>query len=309
MDFLKFVKKVKEQEEWKPLVEENVWFEQFWQNQHFVKENWIDFEHEISNVIRILDDDMEKKTLEDTVWKLTNEYLRDRFLDNEFEVFAEVYSGIGRTHRKPPITYGKLRDLLLGDLNRMTEALEKYLLEQVNQMEITERQKDIEKLEIDKVLSFNYTNTYERVYADGEVEYDYIHGRAGADCGFNNMVLGIDEYLSEERRAKDLEFIAFKKYYQRIYKETGCRYKEWIRELENDTDKSNVYIFGHSLDATDGDILHELITNEHIMTTIYYLNRDVYGRQISNLVKILGTDGLIKRTGGPEKTITFVQQS
>lgn len=123
------------------------------------------------------------------------------------------------------------------------------------------------------------------------------------------MVLGIDEYLSEERRAKDLEFIAFKKYYQRIYKETGCRYKEWIRELENDTDKSNVYIFGHSLDATDGDILHELITNEHIMTTIYYLNRDVYGRQISNLVKILGTDGLIKRTGGPEKTITFVQQS
>lgn len=32
------------------------------------------------------------------------------------------------------------------------------------------------------------------------------------------MVLGIDEYLSEDRRSDEVEFIAFKKYYQRIYK-------------------------------------------------------------------------------------------
>ena len=35
------------------------------------------------------------------------------------------------------------------------------------------------------------------------------------------MVFGIDEYLSKKRRDREVEFIAFKKYYQRIYKETG----------------------------------------------------------------------------------------
>jgi len=31
-------------------------------------------------------------------------------------------------------------------------------------------------------------------------------------------------YLPEERKNKEVEFIAFKKFYQRIYKETGCKY-------------------------------------------------------------------------------------
>ena len=70
----------------------------------------------------------------------------------------------------------------------------------------------------------------------------------------------------------------------------------------------NVYIFGHSLDITDKDILRELILNENVYTTIFYLNRDVMGQQIANLVKIIGQDELIRRTGGKSKTIEFKQQ-
>ena len=42
------------------------------------------------------------------------------------------------------------------------------------------------------------------------------------------MVLGIDEYLPEDRRAAEIDFIEFKKFYQRIYKGTGNEYKKWL---------------------------------------------------------------------------------
>lgn len=72
--------------------------------------------------------------------------------------------------------------------------------------------------------------------------------------------------------------------------------------------KHHLYIFGHSLDVTDGDILRDLILNDNVYTIIYYLNKDVYGQQIANLVKVIGQDELIKRTGGSTKTIEFKMQ-
>ena len=70
----------------------------------------------------------------------------------------------------------------------------------------------------------------------------------------------------------------------------------------------NLYIFGHSLDITDRDILRELLLNDKVYTTIFYVNKDVMGKQIANLVKIIGQDELIRRTGGSDKTIEFRQQ-
>ena len=72
--------------------------------------------------------------------------------------------------------------------------------------------------------------------------------------------------------------------------------------------RHNLYIFGHSLDVTDKDILKELILNDNVKTTIFYLNKDIMGQQIANLVKIIGQDELIRRTGGRTKTIEFKQQ-
>ncbi|MCI8347110.1 MAG: hypothetical protein HFJ12_04090 [Bacilli bacterium] len=123
--------------------------------------------------------------------------------------------------------------------------------------------------------------------------------------------------------------MAFKKYYQRIHKETGCKYKEWVEKIKEsgkETEKKlreqfptqipirkfrskhDLYIFGHSLDITDKDILRDLILNDNVYTTIFYLNKDVMGQQIANLVKVIGQDELIRRTGGSTKTIEFKQQ-
>lgn len=160
------------------------------------------------------------------------------------------------------------------------------------------------------------------------------------------MVLGIDEYLPKNRKNKDIEFISFKKFYQRIYKESGNKYKDWVDDIRNvnkaikrqiknkkeelkvnkglDDDgyrtrqelerleknptKHFLYIFGHSLDVTDGDILRDLILNDNVYTTIFYFNEEAHAKQIANLVRVIGQDELIRRTGGSAKTIEFKLQ-
>ena len=202
---------------------------------------------------------------------------------------------------------------------------------------------DINNLDIDKVLSFNYTDTYVKLYDFAHDKCDYIHGKANSNgtISTNNMVLGIDEYLHGERKDNEVEFVAFKKFYQRICKQTGCQYKEWAEEIEHDgileklnlreefrekmhfddfVNQNFLYIFGHSLDVTDKDVLKTLILNDNVYTTIYYLEKfDKNGngdngrgdleQKVSNLVKVIGQDELIRRTGGNTKTIEFKLQT
>lgn len=223
--------------------------------------------------------------------------------------------------------------------------MEIYIAEFVSRISISHKNSDIESLTIGHVLSFNYSNTYKKMYGtDDKIKYDYIHGIADGNNTLesNNMVLGIDEYLTGRKRDKETGFITFKKYYQRIYKGTGCEYKNWIYKIKesckfietklrteypvqipfvkfaNDA-RHNLYIFGHSLDVSDKDILKDLILNDNIYTTIYYHKtyddngKDDNGRidlgsKIVNLVKVIGQDELIRRTGGSTKTIEFKLQ-
>ena len=41
----------------------------------------------------------------------------------------------------------------------------------------------------------------------------------------NNMVLGIDEYLKDDYKNNQLDFVDFKKYFQRIFKKTEIHTK------------------------------------------------------------------------------------
>ena len=304
----------------KELLNDNIWVDYFLQCDMYQKENWIDFECEISNVIQSIDRDMHEGLsrefkLEDEVQCISNNFLNERYY-----------------HLQK--TYQELRDILLNDLNRLTRALELYLCAFISNIKNKEILPDIKNIRFDKILSFNYTDTYKKIYDSKELaEYDYIHGKSERNhsSDTNNMVLGIDEYLSIDRRDKEMEFIAFKKYYQRIFKGTGCKYKEWLFDMKeksktieselrhqypvqipfekftNDT-KNYLYIFGHSLDITDKDIFRDLILNDNVYTTIFYYNKNDLSSKIANLVKVLGQDELIKRTGGSTKTIEFKLQ-
>ena len=231
-------KLLSESQDWKNLIDDNIWIEYFLQNNMHGKENWIDFESEISDVIQSLDYDMHGKDNDFGLYDEITKSLSNEFIDcheqlRELETFKEI------------------RDRLYTDLNKLVCALEIYLAEYVNAIDCAKQSPDIIKammkqrkdkdgvtkgVIMNKVICFNYTNTFERVYHNSILnDIDYIHGKANKDNNkTNNMVLGIDEFLPKKRKNIHTEFIAFKKFYQRIYKQTGCKYKEWGDTIRED---------------------------------------------------------------------------
>ena len=324
---------------WEDLINNNIWIDYFLQNPIYQKENWIDFEIEISKVIQSLDNDVSQDNydLDEIMSELSNEFLYQHY--SKYAVNIQSVSTLSGEENES-ITYREIRDRLYNDLNRLIRALEKYMCEYMEKIDIDKKSPDIDKLEIDFILSFNYTHIFSKLYnvssqSEKEVvdSFDYLHGEAKINNTIetNNMVLGIDEYLSQKRRNKETEFIAFKKFYQRIYKQTGSEYKRWVEIIKNQIQeiddkikkqypvqipfnkipnkcRNQLFIFGHSLDITDKDVLRDLILNDNVYTTIFYHNKDVMGQQIANLVKVIGQDELIRRTGGSTKTIEFKQQ-
>lgn len=329
------------------LIENNIWFYYFKKCNKHGKENWIDFENEISKVIKSITQVMEEFEI-----SLYSEELN--YMDgNSYPGIDSVYYNILNIMRKCKkgilykFTYLEIKNYLLDDLNCLTRALEIYLTKVICKIKTGKVSSDIEFItELStKVLNFNYIDTYFRKYSNynDETNIDYIHGKADINNTIetNNMVLGIDEYLSKKKRNSDTDFIAFKKYYQRIFKGTGCKYKDWLDIIHEDYKKRqiklekrvmetsgffskkqiikqvkreylnehNLYIFGHSLDVTDKDILRDLILNNILHTTIFYHSKEELGKKIANLGKVIGQDELIKRTGGNTKIIEFVQQN
>lgn len=352
-DFLKFTDDYKpclenqyyeQMLEVKKLIDDNTWLRHF---KRFYKCNgWIGFEKEISNIIQIIDKKIPQfEALKENDGGYVKFNVAEQNALKDFDL--NVTQGI--IEYKDFISKSKNR--MLNDLNRLIRCFEIYLTCYINQISVNKISPNIKELHIDKVLSFNYTDTYRRIYDDsqkGNIEYDYIHGEAdvGHDIETNNMVLGIDEFLPKDRKNKDVEFIAFKKYYQRIYKGTGSKYKDWINTIKKENDiymerkhdceiflkngyglsneieerkaelkqlnenppRHNLYIFGHSLDITDKDVLRDLILNHNVYTTIYYPDKEELGRKIANLVKVIGQKELIRRTGGSTKSIVFEPQ-
>lgn len=313
-DFLDYVES-KENDQSKKM-KKNIWINGFMKRKKVLGENWIDIESEIAHVIKSVE-----KQLVDRVNSAVNIneppelafYLEHKKLGDHTKL------GILQLPNKDLIT------LLINEMNDLICYLERYLAE-ICPSSLKFISPDVQELEIDRILTFNYTNTYEDVYQN-TVEYDFIHGRIGNIP--NNMVLGIDEYLSDAEKNTELDFVRFKKYFQRIQKRTGCTYKLWIEQIRKSRHEShcepvyyngellgyklppdvNLYIFGHSLDLTDKDILSELILEEGVCTTIFYQDDESYAQKITNLIKIIGQDNVIQFVHGASPKIKFqVQQ-
>lgn len=333
--------------------ENNFWLKYFNKNKKYVNNNWVDFEAEIAKVIKSMD---YAKYISDNIRKNQCElfdFTRDLDKENIYEEVCkwkdykyakEIYP---RNGTDSVIYISNIKyyiKMLSDDLNELDWCLEIYLnkvMEDIDKAENSiKRIPELIDKKFDRVLSFNYTNTFEKLKyklnlsVNYEEQIDYIHGKVDLEKhktrDDNNMVLGIDEYLDEDERNVKLDFIKFKKYFQRIYKRTGNEYTKWIEEINTNTSLvaevegfrfiNNIYIFGHSLDVSDKDILKSLILesspklknglyNKKTQITIYYYNEEAYAQQITNLVKIIGQDELISRVSGKNPTIIFKKQS
>ena len=106
---------------WKNLIDDNFWIEYFLQNDMHGKENWIDFESEISDIIQVLHYDMQQK--------INDCNLYDDFEGSFFNEFLDCY-----VNDQNMETYKDIKDKLYDDLNRLIKALEIYLYQYVNKI-------------------------------------------------------------------------------------------------------------------------------------------------------------------------------
>ena len=327
-DYSSFIKEIKENNESlyleiQSLIENNILIEYFLSIYEDRckngKNGWIDFESEISTIVKSLD---EAKQYTREEFAITNEPVKLKkgmaLKLKPIMVTHEklVDNAIITEHSYEPGFFDYLAENVLISLNRLTRLLEIYLYEYIEKKDCCYRLPDIKGITFDRILSFNYTDTYRKYYdPNGKAQYCYIHGKTNnSNIEACNLVLGIDEYLPSERKDSDNEFLWFKKFYQRIFKGTGSEYLDWIKHFEsfNETykkskpDHLDLYIYGHSLDVTDRDVLSRLMLMKNCSTHIFYHSKDALAKQINNLVKIIGEENLIRMTGGTDSIIQFI---
>ncbi|MEE1282161.1 MAG: AbiH family protein [Acutalibacteraceae bacterium] len=264
-------------------------------------ENWIDFEREIQSIVN------EFKVLE-FEFEQSNQY---RYNIEPNHKIHKILKNLGMDYIDSEswseLDLSLVHKDLCRSLNDFSHALEYYISVFINNTYVEGVSPDIIDFDANKVLTFNYSNTYEKVYAGvrWNESIDHIHGVA-IDDPYNesSIILGITTY------EKDLQnyYVEFEKYFQRITKKTGNEYKKWLQQVKDTHEKMEVMFFGHSLDATDSDIIKELIYYDNSVLKIYYFNEQSYQQIVANLIEIIGKDSLIDFVSRINPKIEFIKQ-
>lgn len=312
--------------EFRKVTQDNIWIQHFngiLQANEKIGKNWIDFEKEIMNVIEWMEQHLHRANNLDEMEKIYSDVNNIKIIRGQFKAdfdkkFLE-YKGKGNTDVKGLEI--KLIEDYLEHLEYLIRAFEIYINIYIYPTVRETKNEDILSLRLgssDQIISFNYTDTYNRIYKNNMISPEnthFIHGRAREDNKTeNNMIIGIDETLkSEEEINERLDYVGFKKYFQRIIKETDTSYINLFRKKGegrqdingNDFEDVDVYIFGHSLDRTDTDIIKTIFTAENTNITIYSRDKVTQKKQVSNLIAIIGKDELLKSTYNSEPKVKF----
>ncbi|MFW2148309.1 AbiH family protein [Acinetobacter sp. TY1] len=229
-------------------------------------------------------------------------------------------------HVKEKIEYGfcteKYMSFLNSQLEDFIEIFNLYLELVISQLTPVDKFsiENADWIYPDKIFSFNYTNTYERICDSVEVEY--LHGRHGVE---QNIVLGVSDL--EDDSLKKIKAYGFTKYHQKLFKDTDYlfldEYKKKVKshklrveyfekdfgdgdpiakkhgrmELMEDKSKLNlnVSIWGHSLDISDQDYIKDLFSlnddmDRNVRVMVYYFDKNAKFSLLNNLLAILGKD-------------------
>ncbi|MCY7172268.1 bacteriophage abortive infection AbiH family protein [Streptococcus gallolyticus subsp. gallolyticus] len=177
----------------------------------------------------------------------------------------------------------------------------------------------IEGVENAKVLTFNYTDTANKLFGIPEGNTHFIHGRidfARKKKPFNTMVFGIEDKASKLENINS-DLIYYQKFYQRIIKETGSDYRKFFATIEGSDarklkpiDDMNIIVFGHSVDTLDKEIFINCFNftkeSEGKYKFIFnYYDEKAKREIVKNLSIILGKEEMISLTA--ERKVTFVK--
>lgn len=364
-------------------VHNNCWIKYF--NERYEQnlisgENWIDLESEIQRIIDIFETKGYFEIVGDRHHKNMNP--ASKFIDDSLRIQELINEFYNNKITLFVADYKKFKENLLHDFDKFIMALGIYLDFFVGQLspdvkhaskELIDMMTDNVPNKIDCVLSFNYKNNFmhkislsKTCYIHGATNYvqelnDHIHEEMSdtdktymsieAIIKRNKMIVGFDDLQENDENSTlknyELEFIDYRKYFQRIYKGTDSQYVDWLNEYQSRLKKSistteapvnwedvyqkklyaetslnipnHIFIFGHSLDATDNEIFKDIFLRElndtqlrklnDTQITIYYHDSDARKRIITNLVKILTQPILVQKTKGNNPNIKFVAQT
>ncbi|SFC10319.1 AbiH family protein [Streptococcus equinus] len=173
----------------------------------------------------------------------------------------------------------------------------------------------IEELESAKVLTFNYTDTANRLFGISEENTHFIHGRidfARDKKSINTMVFGIED---KEEKTENInpDLISYQKFYQRIIKETGSDYRKFFEKPKNSgetVDDMNIIVFGHSVDPLDKEIFEKCFDLAEKRGGKYKFIFNYYDEKakreiVKNLTIILEKERMISLTA--EQKVAFVK--
>ena len=342
------VEKVKEL---KKQLEENVWYQYFLDHVREVK-TWIDFEQKIEEVlvaIACFIADIDKANTHAEVrnylnfnskeqWKIKEKNFNilsffGLWADEEYVSMATIGASVKskitnlnsifchRTDIKNGFNPEFFLELAHSQLDKFIKIFNLYLELVIDKLVPICNVKIEAKEWIlpDKIYSFNYTNTYQKFYAQSE-DTDFLHGHFGKD---QNIVLGVSELQDES--LKKLKAYGFTKYHQKLFKDTDYlfldEYKNKVKENLVQLDKHRTYsydnlqsetrylekiyklgrldldffIWGHSLDVSDRDYIVDLFSlndgmDRNVRVTIYYFDKNAKFMLINNLIAILEKD-------------------
>ena len=263
--------------------------------------NWIDFEREIKNIItefRLLEYNLSQSS-------------RFSITTDNTHIIHEILQKLGLsdldTDSWNDSALAYVHKLLCDALNNFSQALEYYIYVFINTTPVNCISPDIIEFDADRVLTFNYSDTYERVYGGvrwGET-IDHVHGVAVSTLEEPNIILGITR-TSTNPAANN--YVEFEKYFQRITKKTGNEYSKWLTERDAHEKGIEILFFGHSLDASDSDMIEDLISNDKSKITILYYNQEALQNIVANLTEIIGKENLIAAVSGKSPKIIFKSQ-
>lgn len=263
-------------------------------------DKWIDLEAEILKVLNNID----------RLEKLINSNEKgNKLLQDDSYLMIKKILGWNLLPLIKDVSVSQFRSDIFKQLNQISIALEMYICNFINQTPVELYAPDIIDFDADRVISFNYSNTYEQYYSPTrEISYcNYIHGKANNSfiTDDSNIVLGITDPLVEHD--KRTENSMFEKYFQRISKNTSNEYRTWLYKDKNKDDEIEVAFFGHSLYVSDGDIINELI-DEADKITIFYHDSKMYQEIIIHLTEIIGKKRLTELIFGSKSKIELKKQ-
>lgn len=313
-------------------LELNCWYQYFKKHVNDVK-TWIDFEQKIEEVlssfaqamsfIEQINNKSENSftlgNLENTVGK------RNTIVLNCFHIFENkgMHKGFNAKfcygkNDKNGMNPSSFLEFTHKQLEELIEIFNLYLelivskLFQNTMIEINAKEWSYP----DKIFSFNYTNTYQRLHDSVNVEY--LHGSCGE---YQNIVLGVSDL--EDESLKKIKAYGFTKYQQKLFKDTNYlfldNFKSKVNRFKEDLigfNKSyahnsseiyqhelkqrfglnlNVYIWGHSLDISDKDYILDLFSlnddiDRNVRVIVYYFDKTAKFSLLNNLLAILDKD-------------------